>query len=63
MFLLCFISFTNTAFRFVEITEIDRGQFSNEQNKARRDKKEQKLSEAIKHFMCIGQSDIEILRC
>lgn len=63
MFFLCLITLINTTFRFVEISETDRGQFSNEQNKARRDKKEQKLAEAIKGFMSVGQNDVEILRC
>ena len=58
MFFLCFITLVNTALRFIEISESDRGQFSNEQNKARRDKKEEKLNDAIKTYMNVGSNDV-----
>ena len=43
VFLLAIGCLLNTVFRFTEISQADREEFSNEQNKAREDKREQNV--------------------
>lgn len=47
MFIMCVMVLWNTIFRFTEISNTHRNEFSNEQNKARRDKREEAFQEML----------------
>ena len=61
--ILCLFAILITIFRFSEITDYEREQFSICQMQQRREKSEQLLQEQLKTFCLVSQEEVELLRC